>query len=131
MTPHNGRRHIVHNASAAMEAVAAAAAAAAVAAADVVVGRWRQRTARRWLLGVRSEAQRWAAFRFERAEAMAESAERREQRSSGGERPGGGRGGSSSCKQAGAKKLSARPSEVPEVSETAIKNLSCLKQPSK
>ena len=90
MTPHNGRRHIGHNASAAMEAVAAAAAAAAVAAADVVVGRWRQRTARRWLLGVRSEAQRWAAFRFERAEAMAESAERREQL--GGKRPGGGGG---------------------------------------
>ena len=57
--------------------------------------------------------------------------ERREQRSRGGERPGGGRGGSSSCKQAGAKELSARQFEVPELPETAIKNPSCLKQPSK
>ena len=44
--------------------------------------------------------------------------ERREQRSRGGERPGGGRGGSSSCKQAGAKELSARQFEVPELPET-------------
>ena len=41
---------------------AVVAAAAAAKAADVLVGRWRQRTARRWRLGVRSEAQRWAAI---------------------------------------------------------------------